>query len=275
MASTVLGRQLFRGSLPYTGPPFNPSWGPIGSGRPSSYLFGTPAGAAAFNRLKAELKRLQKPKVSKLAQCFPTETPILDATNRDDPAIPVDDQGISYDTELWLFHMYTALDSARLLAATRRKVTSDLRALLATLSREQGMVACTVMRNYLMDSETIAAKVVRWEMDMMLQEDDDEISRLPSFFPAERALSDSVEAAERALSDSDEGNDEQNTTTDEHQAMDCKAILWQMDMMDMMDDDGIDSVTKFRRFANALCGRDDGTAEQDTATDESEVEEEE
>ena len=254
MASTALGSQLLHGSLPDTGLPFNPRWGTIGSGRPSLLLFSSAADPANFNRLKAECKRLMKPRVSKLAQCFPTATPILAATNRDDeelstislgePAIPIDDQGISYDTYLRLFHMSTALDGAMPLAATRRKVTSDLRALLATLSREQGMVACTVMRNYLMDSEKIAAKVMRWEMDMMLQEDDDEISGLPSFFPAEPALS-----------DSDEDNDEQNTTTDEHQAIDAQAMLWQMDMMDMEDDDGLARVTKFFRLANALCGK--------------------
>ena len=150
-----------------------------------------------------------------------------------------DDRGISYDMYLWLFHMSQALDGAMPHAATksndsvddiRRKVTSDLGGLLANLSREERIAACRALRDFLMNSETISAKGMRWQMDMILKEDGDKTPRLPGPLPAERALGDSNEGndeqntttdelpgplpAERALGDSNEGNDEQNTTTD-------------------------------------------------------------
>lgn len=87
---------------PISGAPSTPAWGPSDPDVPAHSLS---ARTQKIDRLKAELDRLQKPRISKLAQRFPTAKPDVAGADRDDddddsissispddPAIPVEYQ---------------------------------------------------------------------------------------------------------------------------------------------------------------------------------------
>lgn len=84
-----------------------------------------------------------------------------------------DDRGMDHDMSVRFFRMSTAPDGAmpvfvvtsnHSVAGTRVKVTLDLEALFATHSHKSA------------NDKAIVGKVIGWQIDMLLQEVDDDIS---------------------------------------------------------------------------------------------------